>query len=224
VMELGEADRALVADAVTRAEQSTAGEIVTVVAQRSDRYDDVAGRWIVLAVMSVVAALAIRSSIADWLYRWVMGEWAPVVPAAAPFTVALVLMVIAWVAASGVMAWQPLRLALTPPATKARRVHDHALALFAATVDRRTRGATGVLLFVSLAERRAEIVAEQAIHARVDQDIWGEAMGRLVAAVRAGRLGEGLAESVTEVGGVLAEHFPPGGPDPNELPDRVVEL
>ena len=117
-----------------------------------------------------------------------------------------------------------VRMAMTPGATKARRVRRRATELFRIGAESRTRAATGVLLYLSLAERRAEIVAERGIHARVAPEEWGQAMAALVRELRAGRPGEGMAAAVERIGAVLAEHFPRSADDTNELPDRLVEL
>ena len=63
--------------------------------------------------------------------------------------------------------------------------------------ERRTARRTGVLLYLSLAERRAEIVADAAIHAKVAPEVWGDAMAELLAHVREGRASEGMAAAVT---------------------------
>ena len=55
-------------------------------------------------------------------------------------------------------------------------------------------------------------------------DVWGHAMAALIAGVKDGRAGEGMAAAVEEIGVVLAEHFPRSGSNPNELPDRLIEL
>jgi putative membrane protein len=49
-------------------------------------------------------------------------------------------------------------------------------------------------------------------------------MAALIERVRAGRPGEGMAEAVRQMGAVLAEPFPRGSENPNELPDRLIEL
>ena len=115
-------------------------------------------------------------------------------------------------------------MALTPGATKARRVRRGALALFRASAEHRTVAATGVLLYLSLDEHRAEIIADAGIHDRVSPDVWGHAMAALVSAVKDGRPGDGMAAAVEEIGVVLAEHFPRSAGNPNELPDRLIEL
>jgi putative membrane protein len=115
-------------------------------------------------------------------------------------------------------------MALTPAATKVRRVRRLAIKLFRAGTEQRTLSKTGVLLYLSLAERRAEIVADAAIHSKARQEEWGEAMAALVAALRDNRPGDGIVSAVQRIGVVLAAHFPHSGNDPNELPDRLIEL
>src|SRR5207237_6404043 len=117
--------------------------------------------------------------------------------AALKFTVALL-----------VLRWMPLRLALTPAATKHRRVRRRAVTVFKAAAERRTEGRTGVLIYLSMAERRAEIVADEAILKVTDDQTWGEAMAALLEQVREGRPGDGICAAIGQVGVVLAEHFP----------------
>ena len=116
-----------------------------------------------------------------------------------------------------------VRMALTPGATKTRRVRRQGLALFRVGAERRTAGRTGVLIYLSLAERRAEIIADAAIHDQVAPDVWAAAMAALLADVREGRPGDGLVAAIGQVGQVLAAHFPRQENDVNELPDRLVE-
>ena len=113
---------------------------------------------------------------------------------------------------------------LTPGATKTRRVRRRAIDMFRVTCERRTRGRTGVLLYLSLLEHRAEIVADKAIAEKTAPEDWGEAMAVLIAEVKAGRPGEGMALAVEKIGAVLARVIPPEADNPNELPDSVVEL
>lgn len=223
-MRLTDEDRTRVAAAVAAAELHTAGEIVTIVARRSDKYHDVALHWAVLAMLFVLALLAFRPDAAVWLHGLVADPWAGAPAPGGLFMVALVLLVVTFLIVRGILVYMPLRLALTPGSTEARRVHARALALFRASAEARTRDATGVLLYLSLDEHRAEIIADRAIHSRVAPDIWGAAMAALIAATRDGRPGDGMAEAVRQIGIVLAEHFPPRVDDTNELPDRVIEL
>ncbi|MDP1027884.1 hypothetical protein Q5H91_11720 [Sphingomonas sp. KR1UV-12] len=223
-MRLTDADRARVAAAVTAAEADTDGEIVTIVAGRSDAYHDVALHWAVLAMLLVLALLASIPNAAEGLHALVADPWGEAPSSRMLFTLALVVVTLTFLAVRVTLAWAPLRMALTPRATRARRVRRRALMLFRTAAEARTRAATGVLLYLSLAEHRAEIVADAPIHSRVAPEVWGEAMAALIVAVKDGRPGDGMADAVTRIGAILAAHFPRSPDDTNELPDRLIEL
>jgi putative membrane protein len=222
-MRLTAEDHALVTTAVTRAEAQTDGEIVTVVARSSDAYHDVALHWAVLAMLLVLALLAWQPSPVEWLHARVVDGWSET-PPGWYLAFALLLMVVTFLVVRFAFAWDALRMLATPGATKTRRVGRRALALFRTAAEKRTRASTGVLLYLSLAEHRAEIIADESIHSKVAPEVWGEAMAALITAVKDGRPGEGMAEAVGQIGVVLAEHFPRSAGDTNELPDRLIEL
>jgi putative membrane protein len=217
-------DHAKVTAAVTAAEAQTDGEIVTVVARASDKYHDVALHWSVLAMLLVLALLAVFPQVAAGIHATLIDAWAQETPAGAYYTIALVLMAITFLVMRVALASPAVRMALTPGATKQRRVRAKALELFRTGAEKRTKAATGVLLYLSLAEHRAELIADEAIHGRVSDDVWGHAMAALVVAVKDGRPGDGMAAAVAEIGVVLTEHFPRSAGDTNELPDRLIEL
>jgi len=223
-MALSPEDHARVSAAVAAAEAGTSGEIVTLVATRSDAYHDLALHWAVLAMLAMLAALSTWPGIALGLHGLVAGAWADAAGPGRLYLYALVLAAAAFLLARVALAAMPVRMALTPGATKARRVRRAAMAHFRSAAEGRTAAGTGVLLYLSLAERRAEIVAEAGIHAAVKPEWWGEAMAVLLSHVRDGRPGDGLAAAVERIGAVLAEHFPRSENDVNELPDRLVEL
>ena len=223
-MRLSEADHARVTAAVTAAERGTEGEIVTVVARRSDPYHDVALHWTILAMLLVLALLAAFPRGIEALHALVGDPWAGAVPTGAALTIALVAMALTFLVMRLVLAWQPLRLAMTPDATKERRVRRAALALFRTGAEKRTRAATGVLLYLSIDEHRAEIIADESIHAKVSPETWGDAMAALIVAVKDGRPGDGMVDAVTAVGAVLTQHFPRSEGDVNEISDRLIEL
>ena len=81
-----------------------------------------------------------------------------------------------------------------------------------------------MLLFVSLAERYAEIVADAGINQRVDQAAWNDVVAMLTDHARRGDLADGFVAAVESVGSLLQQHFPVGDEDLNELDDHVVEL
>lgn len=221
---LDDAGHKLVSEAVTAAESATSGEIVTVLAEASDGYTDVALLWAIGAgftAMSVFAAVP-RPFLDGW--NWAFGGWGH-----AWFTGELASMVIAlglvkFIAVLLLQQWRPLKFWLIPAPTKTIRVHNQAVRQFKVGAERRTTGRTGVLIYLSMAEHRAEIVADESIAAKVPAEVWGEAMGDMLAEIRQGRIAEGLAAGIRDVGFVLAEHFPRGANDVNELPDRLIEV
>ena len=223
-MRIGSEDRARVAAAVTAAEATTDGEIVPIVAGQSDAYHDVALHWVVLAMLFAVALLAALPrhgvSLLDPLTSGWAGEWT----GGELLTALLVLLAVVFLLVHYATKPLAVRMRLTPRTTKARRVRRRATLLFRTAIQARTATATGVLLYLSIAERRAEIVADRAILDRVDPGEWGEAMAALVDAVRDGRPGDGMVAAIERIGAVLARHFPHTGTDPNELPDALIEL
>jgi putative membrane protein len=137
----------------------------------------------------------------------------------------LVLQGLLFVATLLVVAIPPVRRALTPRGMKRDRVLQRAEEQFLAKNLHNTRERTGVLIYVSFAERMAELIADEAIHAKVPDDTWDRAMGALTAGLRHGQAAKGFAEAIGLCGEVLAEHFPARAEDnPNELPDAVAVL
>ena len=86
----------------------------------------------------------------------------------------------------------------------------------------RTEAATGVLLFVSLFERRVVVLGDRGIDEKMGAEPWGEVDRAILAGVARGELARGLTEGIRRCGEALSTHFPWRGGDRNELPDRVV--
>jgi putative membrane protein len=224
VMRLTEADHAKVSAAVSEAERSSDGEIVTVVTAKSDSYHDVGLHYAVLAMLLVPAALAaVPQRSIDWALTPLQG-WNGELQHGAALVSLFVLQAIAFLIVRYALAWMPLRMALTPGATKSRRVRRRAVELFRTSAERRTIGRTGILLYLSLLERRAEIVADEAIASKVAPEVWGEAMAALIEEVKQGRPGDGMAKAVARMAVVLTECLPKTAADTNELSDRLIEL
>ena len=87
-----------------------------------------------------------------------------------------------------------------------------------------TERRTGVLIFASVAERYAEIVADAGINAKVPPHVWDQAVAALIAGIKDGRPGDGFVSAIEQCGAVLAEHFPPGALNRDELPNKLVEI
>jgi putative membrane protein len=223
-VKLTDAERAEVGAAVARAEEASAGEIVTIMAASSDDYHDVALWWSAVAAFLALAALGwfwpFYLARVDWLTGSWQSEWQP----GKVLGLALILVTAKFAGLYLLQLWRPLRLALVPGALKHRRVRNRAVTAFRIGAERRTHGRTGVLIYLSLAEHRAEIVADEAIASKVAPEVWGDAMATLVGGIRTGQAAQGLIGAVEQVGAVLAQHFPRAADDTNELPDRLIEV
>ena len=123
-----------------------------------------------------------------------------------------------------IRAFPRLRIRLVPRRLRYRRAHENALRQFLGRNVHRTTARTGILIFVSLAERYAEVVADSGIAARVPQSEWDQIVTRLIAAAREHRIPGGFVEAVEAAGVLLSVHFPPAVRDPNELDDHLVEI
>jgi putative membrane protein len=224
VTELTDADREKVAAAIAKAEGSSAGEIVAVATPISDAYHDVALHWALVPLFAVLAWAAWRPTALVWWYDLLFGGWQPDPTLGQLLTLLMVFAALKFTIALLILKWMPLRLFLTPAATKHRRVRRRAVAIFRAAAEKRTTGKTGILIYLSLAERRAEIVADEAILKVTDDHTWGEAMTALLTDVRADRVGDGIVAAVERIGVVLSDHFPRSADDSNEIPDKLIEL
>jgi len=201
---LGEAELARVHAALVAAERRTVGEILPVVLERSDRHP--AAAWLA----ALVTALAGSVALVPWL------------PWHAPL-----LLLMAQVAL-GALGYAAARLLpdfqrfFLSEARADEMAAEQALQEFHNHGLQHTAGRTGVLLFVSLLEHRAIVLADEGIHARVAPETWNATNERLLAGLRRGSLCDGLCDAITSAGEVLAEHFPVASGDRNEIPDRII--
>ncbi len=195
-------DRERVAGTIRDAEARTAGEIVVVVAARASAYRSVPLLYALLGAL---------------LTPWPL-IWLTTVSASHIFLVQLVVALVMTV----VLSWPRRSFALVPGFMKRARAREAAEREFLGRGLTRTRGRTGVLIYVAAAERYAEVVADSGIADRVSETIWRETIVALVEALREGRAADGLVAAVRRVGAVLAEHAPPRADDTDELPNKVI--
>ena len=196
---MNDTDRIRLSEAVHRAEGDTSGEIVTIIADRSDAYHDVGLHYAILAMLLVPILFAVFTHWPDAILRLVTSGWGeremPALYVLIFFLMALVFLVVRYT-----LAIMPLRLAVTPKATRRRRVRRRAIELFRVGTEKRTTGRTGILIYLSMGEHMAEIVADEAIHSRVPDTDWGDAMAAMIEHVAQGRTTDGMIAAVEKVG------------------------
>lgn len=221
---LTEADHAAISAAVHAAELGSAGEIVTIVSDRSDGYTDVALAWAALVAMTALTVLSLFPDFYLGLIDRLLDRWDHVWSPRAVLVLAACAAMAKFLGMVLLQMWRPLKYFLIPRHIKHARVRARAITLFKVGAERRTTGRTGILIYLSLAEHRAEIVADEAIASQVSPEVWGEAMAAMLAEIRAGRIGGGMVAAIGKVGEVLALHLPRAEDDKNELPDRLIEV
>jgi putative membrane protein len=197
-------DKARIQAAVAEAEAETEGELVVVVARRSDDYAELRGLF-ALAFMTLVG-YALHHLVPEFSARWLLG--------------AMGFFALLGYALSGA---PPLLRLLVPASVRAARVDAHAKRVFVEEGVIETRERSGVLIYVAEAEHRVEILADAGIHARVEAGFWDDEVRAIVAQVRRGEATAGLLASIGRIGEALAASFPRRGPRENQLDDAPRE-
>lgn len=202
---VSEADKQRIETAISRAEARTRGEFVTIVAQVADDYLYISVLWAALLALVVPGAAA--------FIPW---------PSLHAHTYAAQILV--FLIAAVALRWRPLMMLTIPRSLKRRRAQRLAREQFFAHNLHHTREGTGVLLFVSVAERYVEIIADRGICDAVDEKVWQEIVAVFVECVRDGRVADGFVEAIGRCGDQLATHFPIRDGDENELTDHLIEI
>jgi putative membrane protein len=200
-MELSPQDRQRVSAAIQAAERTTSGEIVCVLARSSV---EATALSIVLATLATLAL-----------------PWLLVALTTLSVVMILSLQLGLFVVLAAILCLPRVRAGLLPAATRRAIAHRAAMEQFMLRRIGWTEGRTGVLVFVSLAERYARIVADEAIASRVAQAEWQGAVDALIEHMREGRIADGFVVAIERCGDVLATHFPAKADERSELPDRI---
>jgi putative membrane protein len=200
-MSISAQDRKRISDAVRAAEEKSSGEIVCVLAQTSS---DATALPVLIAA---IAALAL--------------PWFLVAFTGMAVQQILSLQIASFLVLLLILCLPRIRVALLP--RKARRgiAYRAAMEQFTTRGISRKKDRCGILIFVSLAERYARIIADDGIAARVPQSEWQAAIDALVAHIREDRITDGFIAAINLCGDELARHFPRTEAKREELPDRI---
>jgi putative membrane protein len=131
-----------------------------------------------------------------------------------------VLQLVVFILAGFLFSWMPLRVALVPRPIQRVRAHRAALEQFVVRRVAHTRNRSGILIFVSMAEHYARVIADEGIAQKVHQAEWQAAINSLTEHIRNGRIAAGFVAAIERCGAILAAYPPPDG-SANELPDRL---
>ena len=203
-MIISEAEKARIAEAIGTAELKTAGEIFCVIAHSSSSYRLVPVAWAALIALAMPLPLI-------YLTNWPAGR-------------IYLLQLLGFIISGTILSLPALRFRIVPKRAMHDRAHVEAMRQFLAQGIHLTEHRTGVLIFVSVGEHHAEIVADSGINAKVTPEIWQDAINATIEGIKHGRPADGLIAAVERCGTVLAEHFLPGTINRDELSNKVVEM
>jgi putative membrane protein len=204
------ADLDRISTAVTSTEQQTSGEIVPFFVSRSDHYHEAAWRAAAMCGGTILLVSVFLQAFSD--------VWLPLTPlevallalgaGAIGFLCAVFIPVVTRLFAGG--------------ETMDHRVQQRAQQAFLSEEVFRTRERTGVLLFLSLLERRVVVLGDRGIDAKVDQKDWDRIVHAVVDGMKRGRSVDGLLEAIEQCGILLAQHgVARRSDDTDELSDNL---
>ena len=206
--------------AVQEAESCTSAEIVPVVATASGRYDrpeDIVGLWLAVITAAIVY-------LAFPQVREAEGSWGGIHPAWKLVAVlaGIVVGFVAGAVAATHIGW--LRRLCTSRRQMRDEVERGARGAFFDNRIHRTAGATGLVVYVSLYERMATVVADETVTEKLGQAALDELCTALTSGLKAGRFTDAICETLRAAGERLGQVLPRADDDVNELPDALVTV
>ncbi|MBU5612371.1 TPM domain-containing protein [Geomonas azotofigens] len=199
-----QADKEAIRQAVARAEALSSGEIATMVVSESDRYREAEALGALLLSGFVCVVIAVLTHhVTIWTYI--------------PVVFLLYFPVLLFL-----RRFPRFKLSFVGPRRLAEAVSERALVAFYQQGLYRTRGETGILIFISLLERKVWIVGDRGINEKIAPGYWKSLAERLAQGLRAGRGAQAVCEVIAACGSELERHFPRGKDDRNELSDEII--
>lgn len=206
MIKFSEQDKARITTAIHAAEQNTSGEFVAVVARMSDHYVFLPLLWAAILALLVPGIFILLS-----------------VPLA--FLRVYQIQLLVFIILGLLLLFIPeLHLQLIPKHIKHARASRLAKAQFYLQGVHMTRDHSGVLFFVSLAERYVEIVADRGIHEKLGEAHWQGIIQTFVERVRKGEIVDGFVAAITACGEAMRVHYPPDPDAGDELSDGLIEI
>jgi len=201
---LNKTDEERIRHAVADAESHTRGEIVPMIVRASDPYAHlhVTG-GITLAITAFVIGVT--------FFPKIQPSWF------------LIFEIIGYASGSFLFRVDSIKHLFLSNREMETKVSSRALHAFYEHELHKTKESTGILIFASLLERRVQILADRGIHEKVGDREWKKAADLLTRALEERRTGDGFCQAVTVCAEVLAQHFPAGSENSNELPNQPIE-
>lgn len=202
---LSEQNKQELCEQIRAVEASCNAELVTVIARQSDEYYYIPVLW------AALSALLLPGLISLFDLPLNVGD-------------TYLLQIAVFIVFAALLSWPPTKFRVIPKNVQFRRASLHAHELFFIEGLHITENRSGVMIFVSLAERYVEIIADHGIAEKIDQSVWQDIVDDFIEDVRRGNTASGYQRAVERCGSLLKEHFPGGSNAANELPDHLIEL
>lgn len=193
-----------VADAISEVEEHTDAELVTVLAAQADDYHYIPTLW---AAMIALVSPGVVMFTPFWL----------------DVTEIMMVQLAVFLILAVLLRMPPIMRRILPKSVKQWRAANLARRQFLENNLHHTIGETGVLIFVSEAERYVEIIVDRGISQHVSDEQWQEIVDEFTRLVHAGKTLEGFLTAVKRCGELLRKHVP-GTHDKDELPNRMIIL
>lgn len=228
-MLLSSQDHQRIEQSIATAEAATCGEIVCVVAEEAAAYVEIPLAWasagaLVLPIIPLtfgIAATRLDSALGGWGVAHIAASGATVAAAIGAYAL---LQSLLFIAIALLVSVPFVRRMLTPASLKRGHVHRRAMEQFFARDLHNTRNRTGILIYASLNDRVAEVIADTGIDAKVGPGVWDNIIAALLQHIKAGQPGDGFVTAIEKCGRLLATHFPADRSNPNELSNAIVEM
>ena len=185
---LAQAEIARIEAALRAAQARSSGQIVCVLARASSHYELAPLIWSALIALAAPWPLLVFTELA----------------AERIFVAQLAIFVVA----VGLLSLPGVRLRLSPARARRSYAHRAALEQFMIRGVAHCAERNGILIYVSLAERYARIIADDGAAKAIAHSQWKAVVDRLTGAMKSGATGDALIAAATECGGLLAQHFP----------------
>jgi putative membrane protein len=190
MQKLNDAQRAKLKEALEAVEKRTSARVAVTTVPISDKYK---------------LYPALYGGLAAFLMGAVLAVFFPHLPLREAFLI----VVVAAGAATFLLDFWPLRLAVVPRQAKLWECWELAHRAFASRILAQNDRKTGILLFVSLGERYVEVVTDRDVDRHIPQSVWDALIKDFLAEAKQGHVGEALPKMVEASATVLAEHYPP---------------
>ena len=207
---LNQEEQERIREAVRAAEQKTSGEIVPMIVPASYHYPmaDVLGG----AALALPVSIALTYFLGGLLWVGSSNMWVFMGVFGAAFVAFHRVVQRVW----------PLKRIFISDREIDEEVQEAALTGFFKEELYRTRDATGILIFISIFERRVWVLADRGINAKVDKGQWDGIVAHIVSGIKSGKQADAICDAVSEVGGILAKHFPVRDDDVDELGNLIM--